>query len=235
MSALEEIKQMQQQGRSDYEITRVLQDKGISPLEINEALSQSRIKSAISSPDSFYGNPPAPTQEYTPEQNYSGEMQPSIMSQEEAPQQPGYAPQQTYEYNQYTPEQQGQESYLQQQYGTEQQSYQSYGAPDVETITEIATQIIEEKTNDLKNKTAKLEKFQKEAEFTIEKLTKELEKLHDKFNDLQMAILKEVGEYGKNIEKIAKESEATRESFSKMVNPLTDHIRGVEHKKHHKK
>jgi hypothetical protein len=50
-----------------------------------------------------------------------------------------------------------------------------------------------------------------------------------------MAILKEVGEYGKNIEKIAKESEATRESFSKMVNPLTDHIRGVEHKKHHKK
>ena len=48
--------------------------------------------------------------------------------------------------------------------------------------------------------------------------------------DLQydLSILKKIGEYGDGIQNIEKEMQSTQNSFSKMVNPLTDNIRELQ-------
>lgn len=93
MSVIEDIQRLRGEGRSDDEIAMVLQQQGIPPQLIYDAMSQSTIKDAVNS---------EPQQEYS-----QNEMQPSI-SQE---QQPQYAPydqqgggyaQQSQEYGQYS-------------------------------------------------------------------------------------------------------------------------------------
>ena len=65
MGVLEQITQMKNQGIPDQEIVSNLQEQGISPKEINDALSQAQIKNAVTSPDQQgetaggYANPTA--------------------------------------------------------------------------------------------------------------------------------------------------------------------------------
>ena len=47
MAALEQVMQMKQQGMSERQIIENLRGQGITPKDINEALSQSSIKTAI--------------------------------------------------------------------------------------------------------------------------------------------------------------------------------------------
>src|SRR3990172_6143296 len=48
MSVLDQVMVLKAQGMPDYEISRRLQEQGIPPLEINDALGQAQIKSAVS-------------------------------------------------------------------------------------------------------------------------------------------------------------------------------------------
>src|SRR3972149_10093921 len=48
MSVLDQVMDLKAQGMPDYEIARRLQEQGIPPLEINDALGQAQIKSAVS-------------------------------------------------------------------------------------------------------------------------------------------------------------------------------------------
>ncbi len=50
MATLDKVIQMQQEGRSDTEIMAGLQNEGISPAEINNAINQAKIKNAVSPP-----------------------------------------------------------------------------------------------------------------------------------------------------------------------------------------
>ena len=63
MGILDQITQMQNQGIPNEDIVRNLQEQGISPKEINDALSQAQIKSAVSSEQ--YGVP-SPEGMYSP-------------------------------------------------------------------------------------------------------------------------------------------------------------------------
>ena len=47
MPTLDTIIEMQQKGMTDYEISTNLQSQGVSPREINDALNQAKIKSAV--------------------------------------------------------------------------------------------------------------------------------------------------------------------------------------------
>lgn len=70
MSIIDEIGQMQQQGVPDEQIIANLQERGYSPKQINDAISQIQIKSAV-------GNE-TPTQEYYPtgqQEQYGGGQQ----------------------------------------------------------------------------------------------------------------------------------------------------------------
>jgi len=48
MGYLDQVLSLKKEGKSDEEITKILSEKGVSPKDINEALKQAEIKSAIS-------------------------------------------------------------------------------------------------------------------------------------------------------------------------------------------
>jgi len=64
MGVFDQVTSMQQDGINDSEIIRSLQEQGISPKEIQDALSQSQIKQAISEESQIPEiSPPTPNQE----------------------------------------------------------------------------------------------------------------------------------------------------------------------------
>ena len=86
MGILDQIIGMRNQGISDDEIIARLQERGITPQAINDALNQAEIKKAVSND---YQNAPGPSQE----EYSSGDYQPQ--EQQYSPQE--YSPQQNYE------------------------------------------------------------------------------------------------------------------------------------------
>ena len=56
MSVLEQITQMKNQGVPDDDIVKQLQEQGISPKAINDALNQAEIKKAVSNVKGWAGN-----------------------------------------------------------------------------------------------------------------------------------------------------------------------------------
>lgn len=115
-----------------------------------------------------------------------------------------------------------------QNYNPQQGEYSEYQPPqalDMETIGDIAEQIIEEKNEQLKKQIKSLINFKKEISVDIKRLDERMNKLEDIFTQLQISILKKVGEYGYDIKNISNEMTKTQDSFSKILNPLTDNIR----------
>ena len=250
MATLEKVMQMRRQGIPESQIVRELREGGINPREINEALSQSKIKSALAIESSSEPiNQRAITKQVDQEPNLriesepTNQMRPSIMpSNEKNPQsipEEQLSPQQNYEqeipssyrsssmpYSEYPQENYPQEQYAPEQY-PQQAQYQEYSpeysqSANIETINEIAEQIVEEKIEKLKKQTTTFLRFKEEITLEIEKINQRLEKIENVFNALQVAILKKIGDYGEDIKNISKEMHQTQESFSKVINPLTD-------------
>ena len=216
MGTLEKVMQMRQQGQTDSQIIQNLQREGISPREINESISQSQIKSELINP-----------QDYNQSDNqsqYGEEQMQQSLSQMNTPQ-AGFGQYQGFAQQEGQEPMQGSQMMPDQGYQTNQ--YQDYAqAVDMATINEIADQIVEEKTNQLKKQIATLIKFKEEKTSEIDMLNQRLSKIENSFNDLQMAIIGRIGEYGQDIKNIAKEMHMTQDSFSKIINPLTDRARG---------
>ena len=76
MATIDKVKEMMQQGYDDPKIATTLQEQGISPREINDALAQSRIKAAVS--ENLDQEPQRPNS-----MNIQPGMQPSMMQHEE--------------------------------------------------------------------------------------------------------------------------------------------------------
>src|SRR3989344_2673466 len=152
MATFEKVRALQQQGYNDSMIARTLQEDGISPREIKNALSQQDIQ----------GN-------YSPDID----MQPSMMDQnltvptpnsnfQPMPQEGPYAQEVSQGYQQpefYDPQQSPDQYQGYQDPSASQGDYGGYGGqqayePSSETVTEIASQIISEqmkKTNRIVN------------------------------------------------------------------------------------
>ncbi len=244
MGALEKIMQLKQQGQTEPQIIDSLKQEGVSPKEINEALSQSKIKSALTE------NPPTASQALpsTAEIQQSQEqMQPSIMQsqaiqqppqdmqqpmQEQSPTMPQTMQQPTIPMTEMQPQEQmqqpAQEPYPQEPYY--QEPYQEYAPAEsnIETINEVASQVVDEKTNQLKKQISLFNSFKEDTSLEIKKINERLSNMENTFNQLQIAIIGKIGEYGKNIQNISKEMHATQNSFSKILNPLTDNIKEMQ-------
>jgi len=216
MAIVEQISQMKQQGVPTGQIIQLLKEQGYSPKEINEALSQSEIKTELnkiaqptqedsSQPvDSFqpsiYGN----IQESIPDQNQQ-------LLQEQFPE---YAQTETPITNYQN-----------------QSQYPEYSVPqsiDIESITEIVTQIIDEKMQRISKEFSSFFKFKKQIQEEIKVLKNNIDKIENTINALQLAIIKKIGEYGDDIKNISNELKATQDSFSKIINPLTDKFRNIQ-------
>lgn len=214
MPIIEKISQMQKLGIGNEEIIKRLQDEGISPKEISEALDQSKVKSAIESDSIGEMQPsvmPAPTSEFVP-MPYS--------NSEEAPMQAMEMPEQMQA--EQAPLMQGEYSY--QSYPQQQYQAYEYQRADTETITEIAEQIVAEKLQKTEKQILEITAFKTETAGKISNVDERLRRIEMLIDRLQTSILGKIGEYGKNVSDLKEEMLTTQESFSKILNPLTENI-----------
>jgi len=227
MALLDRIQKMKQTGLSENQIANSLMQEGISPREVNDALGQSKIKSAISE------QPPAqyPTTD-------ESEMQPSIMEQPQeatsVPASPSYQ-EQSYAQGYAYPTEQGyyqdpnQQAYDQTAYEQDPNQPVYYQqAMDMETVRDIAKQEIEESLKNIKQDLDSLSKTKTEIKFQVQNLDSRLTKIESIIQELQSAIIRKMGEYGEAISGISEEVKATQNSFSKMINPIMDKKRGYQ-------
>ena len=215
MSALEDVKRMQEQGLPEDQIIKNLQDKGISYREISEALTQSKIKAAVETPLS---------QLISSEEETSQEIQTSQTSNEAIPgmQKSMLQPIETtipttQEYTEeYAPqyEQQGYE-YPQQGYEYHPYDYQLGISPD--TITEISEQVVSEKISEIRKHLEKVIDFKTTVEAKTEAIEERLQRIEKIIDGLQASVLRKVGDYITNVDDIKKELIETQKSFAKLV------------------
>ncbi|MBT96631.1 hypothetical protein CMI49_00840 [Candidatus Pacearchaeota archaeon] len=207
MGILDQVTQMRNQGKPDEEIVNNLQQQGISPREINDALSQAEIKNAVSGTE-------------------NANMQPSIMEKSSSPQAP-YAPQTQEVGNQeiYTP--QPQQEYVQQDGAYQPDTYGEYspqGIDNTDNIIEIAEQVYSEKIQKIQKQVENMNEFKTLTQTKIENITDRLKKIETTIDKLQIAILEKVGSYGEDLGSIKKEMGMMQDSFGKMVNPIANRI-----------
>jgi hypothetical protein len=225
MGILEQIIKMKEGGIPEEEIVDELSRQGASPKEIDDALKQAQIKSAISNQE---GNEESQSSTLEEVPSLEGVYQPRAY---ENPQEQAYVPQQE-EYiprpEEYAPQQEeyapaSQEGYLQTQ---EQQSYQPGGyeqySPagiDTDTIMEIASQIFSDKIRNIQKLLDATSEATIMLQSKMENVSERVKKIEIIIDKLQIAILEKVGSYGKNLESIKKEMSMMQDSFSKMISP----------------
>jgi DNA-binding transcriptional MerR regulator len=201
MTALDKTIQLQQQGLTEQEIVNTLKEEGVSMKEINDALNQANIKSAVSQ---------------EPEQNNTAYPEPQQYSDESYP-----VPQAT---SQEDPSAQEYQQY--QEYPAQQQAYGGYyqdqGADNTETITDIAEQVVSKKTNELVKKIDELNESKNLIQRDLEELKAKVKRIEDGLDSIQRAVIGKIGEFGESTRMVQKDLENIHGTMSKMMNPLID-------------
>ncbi|MCF7910121.1 hypothetical protein K9L16_00420 [Candidatus Pacearchaeota archaeon] len=246
MGVLEQIQQMKSQGKSEGEITNELRQQGISPKEITDAFSQSKIKDAVSSsgdtqedpyqPSQVPQAPQAPQAQQLNQQNTqetSQAMQPSIMENSQqsspnqyySPPQPPQVPQQNQQMN--YPTETSQQNYYDYgnydagQYAGQYSQQSGYGT---DSIVEIAEQVFSEKTKTMQKDVREIKELKTLTESKLEHLSDRVKKIENMIDKLQIAVLEKVGSYGTNLGEIKKEMSMIEDSFRKMTGNIADKI-----------
>ena len=205
MGVLDQIMQMRNQGVGDEDIVRTLQEKGVTPKAISDALGQAQIKQAVSDEYSQQGGE-APSPNYN---QYAPRAQEEQYNQGYQPSQPQeYSPQQGYE-----------ESY-------------SQGGIDSSTVIEISEQVFNEKIQKLQKQLKEVSEFKSLAEGKMENLIERLKRLEHLMDTLQVQILEKVGSYGRKIEQTEKEMEMMQDSFSKVIPSLVGKHHSQKHEEY---
>jgi len=230
MTVLSDIKRMQIEGKTDQEIIGALKQQGISPREITEALTQSKIREAVVAPGAGdEAQAPMPGQEALSPQ----EMTPSINDGSQgAPEAAAYAQDETQQPQPYPPQEQqypqeAQQPYPQEGYPPqEQQGYpQEYpqyqqqpqmGGISPDTITEISEQVVAEKLAPIREDIEKVIDMKTTVESKLDYLDERLKRIEKIIDRLQLSIMQKVGDYMTNIDDIKKEIVETQKSFKSM-------------------
>ncbi|MEM3112900.1 MAG: hypothetical protein QXI33_00555 [Candidatus Pacearchaeota archaeon] len=268
MATIDLVKQLRQQGYNDSDIIKTLQEQGIRPREINDALAQSKIKEEI-----INNSPIEMPQEMNEDMQISG-MQPSMMAPipQEAQDQYNYgAENQTYmpEYSPYGNQQgygeqsqvypqgygeqpQGNEIEYGDQYqqgypqGYGEQNYGGYYATNTDTVSEIASQILDEKMVKTNKIIKELTEFKTLIDAKVDRIDERLNKIESIIDQLQLMLIRKATEQEQNIEDIKSEMIEMQRGFGKIINPLVDKAREIEkqentkttypvHSTHHKR
>lgn len=219
MGVLDQITQMKEKGMSEEDIIADLQQKGVSPKAINEALNQSQIKKAVSGEKNEEDIDPAIRGEVPPQppetpKTYSPEVK--EMGEEPGPGQT-YSPQLPPEQEYYRAE----EEYPQEEY-PEYGEYGAYGEYDeagvsTDTFIEIAEQVFAEKTRDIQKQLEDLGEFKSLANVKLDHSLERIKRIEASMDKLQLAILDKIGSYGQTLGSIKKEMSMMQDSFGKMI------------------
>ncbi len=228
MALLTDIKRMQEEGKTEQEIISTLRQQGISAREIIEALSQSKIKEAVS------GVPEAPQPGYqqetlapTPQGEdaaypvQSQNAQSMQLSQEYVPAQPAPMEPSTQYYPQ--PQQYQQQTAPPQEAYPEYPQYpQAQGGISPDTITEISEQVVSEKISPLRKDIEKIIDFKTTVDSKISYIDERLQRIEKIIDRLNLSIMQKVGDYMTNIDDIKKEIIETQKSFKTLVPSLKE-------------
>jgi len=198
---LDNVRQMREQGMSDAGIIQNLREQGYNAREIDDAINQSRIKSAVN--------------EEIPNSGMQ-DMQQSMMTQEIEPQQmqamqPQFQPQ---------PQEIPYQSYP--QYPAYQQEAAYSQQNTSEMISDIADQIVSEKLSEIKKAIFGIADFKSVMEARVAGIDERLKKIEKIIEQLQMSILNRIGNYSQSLQDVKSEMNMMQESFSKVINPLAD-------------
>ncbi len=246
MGALDTITQMKSQGRSNAEIIQVLQSQGIPPKDIQDALSQAQIKSAVEGDQtagmqqSIMENPPMPQDQAQTNQNQGYIPQPTDQYSQDAYTQDQYSgaypTQDSYQdqyaggaggYDQYGSG--GQDTYSQDAYsaggydsGYGYGSGTSYSGGDANSLIEISEQVFSEKVKKVQETIDSLNEFKALTDAKVKTMEQRLKRIETTIDQLQVSILNKIGSYGKNLGSIKKEMAMMQDSFGKLINPILD-------------
>lgn len=209
MGIIEEIKRMQLEGRTEQDIIKSLQEKGYSPQETQEALTQSKIKEAILAPPQEENQMARPVPEVS-----QSDMQPSMLTPQPSvetsslplPQSSSQPPVSPPEYA----------SYDYQAYPSTYADY-GYSASSADTIAEISEQVVAEKLQSLKTDIDKIINLKTTFETKIESLNERLSRIEKIIDRLQLSILQKVGEHILNVEDLKKEVIETQKTFKSLI------------------
>jgi len=205
---------MKNGGMEDNQIVQSLQQRGVSPREINDALNQAQIKKAVMGGDNQDNTQMQPSIMQTPLPEYgSGEGEQN---------QGFYAPQtQEVSPQGYSSPAAG---------GYSQQNYESYapynpssGGMDTETMIEIAEQVFAEKISNIQRQLQELNEMKSLTQARIENVSIRLRKIETIIDKLQITILEKIGSYGQDLGSIKKEMSMIEESFSNIIPSARKH------------
>jgi len=186
MGVLDQVMQLKSQGMNDDDIVGSLQEQGISPKEINDAMNQAQIKNAVYSENAEYG------------------VSPIAAAAEEAP----YTPQ-TQEVSQGYEQQPAGQGYY-------QEAYAPAPSIDSDTIIEIANQVFSEKIRKSEKIIEEMNEFRALAQVKIENIDERLKRIEKIIDTIQIKILEKVGSYGEELKTTQKEMTMMQDSFRKV-------------------
>lgn len=234
MTALERINQLKREGKNESEIIATLRAEGVNPMQISDALNQSKIKEAIVDPN--------PTEGMMPSMMETDENElPKAQTQQLSTQQPAYEDNNYYTPKQPQPQYAPTPQYQQQMYQQYPQSYQQYPPSNEEqsadysadeyqgqneysdfssstdTIIEIAEQVFAEKIKKISKELEALNEFKTIYEVKVENINERLKRMEKSFDKMQLDILDKVGEYGKGLDYIKKELDMVQDNFGKVI------------------
>jgi len=217
MAVLDKINKMQQQGMSEADITKSLENEGISPKDINDALNQAKVKQAVSQ-EQVNQTPPAQTNQI-PQEMEQSIMQPQPPAPEQPPQEqlPPEQEQPPQEEKYYYPE--TPQAYPEQAYYPQQPSLNQ------ETVTEIAEQVVLEKFQEFKQKTGDIISFKNQITEKVEDIDNRLKRIEQTIEKLQQAVIGKIGEFGETTSYIHKDLDNLHNTMSKLMNPLIDNYK----------
>lgn len=231
MPLINRIGQMKKEGLDEGQIAQRLREEGVSPREIDEAFDQNQVKSAVGTYEDVPTDMP-PSREFPRESGREFASQPVSYSQFPQPaeqiaenQTPFEeqtlleVPQQPEEGSPQQPEN------IQQEEQYPEYQYQPETPPiDTEMITDLIEQITDEKTGEIQKTISELSKFKAEIQGKVDSLNERLKRIEQTIDRLQASVIGQIGNYGRNISDLKKEMVMTQESFSKILNPLSDHL-----------
>lgn len=242
MTALEKVMQLKKEGKAEGEIIASLRSEGLNPMQISDALNQSKIKEAIVDPNPTEGMTPSimgdeekeeeaqtqvsPPQEedyYVPKQTqsaYSPQPPPAFGYGQQSPQQ--YSPQ--YPPSQYSGGQYGGQEQSEEQFQGYDENYQgeeySGFSNSTDTMIEVAEQVFAEKVKKLSKELQDLNEFKTIFEIKVENINERLKRMEKNFDKMQLDILGKVSEYGKGLDYVKKELDMVQDNFGKVMKGL---------------
>jgi len=214
MTTLERVLELKKTGITDSEITRRLKGEEVPPMEISDAMNQSKIKEAVSGEmgSSTKGMVPSIMggQSYEETPHEEGEYVPSSSPEEEE----NYQNYSAQEEDNYENDTGGEEFYEE---NPQEGEYSGGGyAMSSETMIEVAEQVFSEKMKKIELDLRALKEFKTLASPELRDIEERLKRMEKQFDKMQIAILERIGEFGKNIDSVKREIEMVEDSFEKM-------------------